>query len=192
MQILQKSDDRIAKVLLQTLLTRNAKGFCEELRSAINLLNVDSLDVLLEKKDIRKYLKEKIMEINQTILKKKMIVGSKSSKIISKEFRFDGEMKLYLQKLSFKEARLIFMIRSGMMPTKTNFEGRWKGDARCIFCSNEDNDEHLFTCPGYVDLIPEEINYDMFFDDNTSIEELSNGAKCLENIISRLELFQGQ
>ena len=101
-------------------------------------------------------------------------------------FNFDGKMKAYLSELPFHEARVIFMLRSRMMPTKENFHGRWGHE--CRFCSSSESDLHLFSCAGYSDLL-EGINFDMFMTLEGSLDDLSRGAKQLLKVKERLEVF---
>ena len=75
-------------------------------------------------------------------------------------------MAKYLLELDFVEARAVFMMRYRMLPTKANFPGRWRG-TMCNICGFQDTDEHIFHCPGYQDLLTEDICYSMFWDDET-------------------------
>ena len=56
-----------------------------------------------------------------------------------------------------------------MMPTSANFPGRWKTDS-CRICGKFDTDQHLFICPGFIDLTTE-IKYSMFLDEKTLCDE---------------------
>ena len=96
---------------------------------------------------------------------------------------YDGRAKKYLAELSFDEARSVFMARYRMLPTKSNFPGRWKGNL-CNLCGFEDSDVHLFTCPGYADLNPDGVALDMFWDE----EILNDIAYChqLQGVCARL------
>ena len=78
-----------------------------------------------------------------------------------------------------------------MVPTKSNFPGRWAGTL-CNVCGFEDNDPHLFWCPGYQDLITDDIWYNMFWDDNIlkDISKMKKAASILLSVIERLELIQ--
>ena len=74
-----------------------------------------------------------------------------------------------------------------MMPTKSNFKGRWN-DIYCVICGKEETDQHLFGCPGFKDLI-KHIKYEMFFDENIEMGDLKEAARCILSVISRLELL---
>ena len=106
-------------------------------------------------------------------------------------FSFDGNAKRYLAELNFDEARSVFMARYRMLPTKSNFPGRWKG-TKCNLCGFLDSDAHLFTCPGYADLNPDDVRLDMFLNEEilNDMNVLSAAARCLCNIIVRLEEVQ--
>ena len=96
-------------------------------------------------------------------------------------------MKKYLVDLPFEEARVIFMLRVRMFPTKNNFKGRW-GTDECSYCGSLESDVHLFSCVGYIDLLGD-INLDMFMNLDVSMDELSAAAKRLLKVVERLELF---
>ena len=51
---------------------------------------------------------------------------------------------------------------------------------------------HLFWCPGYQDLITDDIWYNMFWDDNIlkDISKMKKAASILMSVIERLELIQ--
>ena len=83
------------------------------------------------------------------------------------------------------------MTRFRMLPTKSNFPGRWNGTS-CNICSFEDTNAHLFCCPGYQDIVTPDIWYDMFWDENilNDTATLRNAASILLSVIERLELVQ--
>ena len=105
-------------------------------------------------------------------------------------FQFDGKMQKYLIELPFEEARVVFMLRVRMFPTKDNFKGRWGSD-ECTYCGCLESDLHLLSCAGYNDLLGC-IRFDIFMTLNASIDELSFGAKQLLKVVERLELFHGR
>ena len=124
-------------------------------------------------------------------LLKRMLICSKMDKILVNGFHFDGRVRSYLVELDFEQARAVFMIRFRMLPTKTNFPGRWSGTL-CNVCGFEDTDAHLFVCPGYQDIITNDIWYDMFWDDSilNDTAQLKEAAKILLSVIQRLEQIQ--
>ena len=146
---------------------------------------------MMEKKDIRHFLKKKVVEIQSGEIFKRMLVSSKLDRSMLSGYSYSGKMMSYLNELDFVEARAIFMSRYRMWPTKKNYPGRWKG-IECNICGVEDTDEHVFTCPGYIDLIIDGATYDTFFDSDV----LSNTVMIREyagmvlKIIERLELIQ--
>jgi hypothetical protein len=101
------------------------------------------------------------------------------------EFLFDGKPKRYLLDLPFEEAKVIFLLRCRMFPTKDNFKGRWGSE--CRYCSCAETDTHLFACAGYHDLL-QGVEFDSFMSLKASPEELSKGAKLLMKVKERLEL----
>ena len=60
----QSDDERIAKRLLSALFEKQVLGFCTEVTEACKILDVSS-NKLLEKPDVRKYMKEKLVEIQR-------------------------------------------------------------------------------------------------------------------------------
>ena len=151
-------------------------GFCSEVDDACEILNV-SLDELVGEKDVRKVLKKKVLKVQQAELFKRMVLCSKMDNVLLSGFEFDGNIKKYLLELDFEEARAVFMFRYRMTPTKVNYPGRWKGD-KCNICGFEDTDAHVFHCPGYLDIIGDEIWYSMFWDPEiiNDIEKIQKAA----------------
>ena len=78
-----------------------------------------------------------IIVMQKERLVQKMMTESKADRILLNGFNFDGKIKLYLSELPFEEARVIFMLRSRMLPTKENFRGRWGNE--CRFCSSTES-----------------------------------------------------
>ena len=138
-------------------------------------------------KKIREHLKKKIVLMQGQKLGKKMLLESKSDRLLPNNFFFDGQPKKYLMELAFVEARIIFMLRCRMFPTKNNFRGRWGKESECRYCSCTETDLHLFSCAGYRDLL-EGINFDMFMSLDGAMDELSRGAKALLKVKERLEI----
>ena len=103
-------------------------------------------------------------------------------------FRYNGKMMKYLVELNFDEAKAVFMTRYRMLPTKSNFPGRWKGTA-CDACGFEDTDQHVISCPGYKDIEMEGLSLDMFWNDGSldNTEVISKAAKVMIKIVERME-----
>ena len=150
-------------------------------------LNEDSEELLKEGKELRQVLKSKIIEIQRERLVDQMLKESKCDRLLLHKFQFDGKIKKYLVDLPFEEARVVFMLRVRMFPTKNNFKGRWGSD-ECSYCGCLESDVHLFSCVGYNDLLGD-VNFDMFMTLEASNEELSFGAQRLMKVVERLELF---
>ena len=131
-------------------------------------------------------MKKKIVVMQKERLVEKMLSESKSDRILLHNFHFDGKPKRYLTELPFEEARVIFMLRSRMFPTKDNFKGRW--GVECVHCEAIESDVHLFSCVGYCDILCG-VQYDIFMNLDVPIEELSDGAKKLLKVKERLEMF---
>ena len=182
------SEESLGSTLLREMMKKNVPGFCVELKEALQIMNLNERSELLLKdgKKIREALKKKIVLIQKERLVEKMMSESKSDGILLNNFKFDGRAKKYLIDLPFEEARVVFMLRSRMFPTKDNFKSRW--GTECEFCCSVESDVHLFSCVGYRDLLSE-VHYDMFMNLNVSTEELSVGAKKMLKVKERLELF---
>ena len=176
----------LGKKLLCTMMEKNVPGFCVELREALEIMNVNEDDEILRKdgKEIRKELKKQIVKIQKERLVEKMLGESKADRVLLNNFKFDGKVKKYLTELPFEEARVVFMLRSRMFPTKDNFKGRW--GIECDFCHENETDVHLFSCVAYNDLL-RDVEYDMFMTLDRSMEELSIGARRLLLVKDRLE-----
>ena len=78
-----------------------------------------------------------------------------------------------------------------MLPPKNNFPGRWVG-SMCNVCGLEDTDAHVFSCPGYQDLLSDDIWYDMFWDPSILKDtvKLKKAAGILLAIVERMEEIQ--
>ena len=181
--------DSIARELLAKMMENKVPGFCLEVIEALKVmgLNEDSEELLKEGKELRQVLKSKIIEIQRERLVDQMLKESKCDRLLLHKFQFDGKIKKYLVDLPFEEARVVFMLRVRMFPTKNNFKGRWGSD-ECSYCGCLESDVHLFSCVGYNDLLGD-VNFDMFMTLEASNEELSFGAQRLLKVVERLELF---
>ena len=190
-ETLSRDDGRISRRLLKPLLEKNVPGFCTQLKEACSIFDVN-LSELIEMKDVRKYMKEKVVVMQGKQLLECMLVSSKMDHVLLGGFRYDGKVMKYLQELDFDEARAVFMCRYRMLPSKTNFPGRWKGTA-CDICGFDDTDLHVFSCPGYQDIEMENVTLNMFWNPETlnNIELISKGAKVMVNIIRRMEEIKG-
>ena len=189
-ETLNLDDNRISKKLLEVMLQKKVPGFCTEVLEACEILQV-SLDALKSESNVREVLKKKVVKLQSVQLLSRMIIGSKMDRVLVKGFSYDGSMKKYLTELNFQEARAIFMSRYRMWPTKENFPGRWSGE-NCNICGRRDTDEHIFTCPGYTDLINEKFEYDVFWEQEclNDTMRLKAVAGSVIKIIERLEIIQ--
>ena len=183
--------ESIAKDLLSKMMENKVPGFCLEVIKSLEVMGLseDSEELLKEGKELRQLLKSKIVDIQRERLVELMLKESKCDRLLLHNFDFDGKMKRYLGDLPVEEARVVFMLRVRMFPTKNNFRGRWGSD-ECSYCGCLESDVHLFSCVGYNDLLGD-VKFDMFMDLEASIEELSTGAQRLLKVLDRLELFNG-
>ena len=182
-----KKGSSVERNLLQRMLEKKVPGFCEEVTKMAGEFNIELNDLKMMK-DIRKVIKQKVHEIQSKELFKNMMTSTKTNGILL-NFNFKAKPLDYLTDLNFKEARVIFMLRARMLPTGGNFPGRWESETCCV-CGLRETDEHLFTCPGYIDITEESMNYGMFFKLNCTTYELSEAAKRLIKIEERLTLVK--
>ena len=152
---------------------------------------VVSIEELMVKENVRKVLKEKVLQIQSSELVKRMLVSSKMDKALINGSVYDGKMKKYLYELNFLQARAIFMSRYRMWPTKANYPGRWKG-TECNICGLKDTDEHISTCPGYCDIVGGSFGFDVFWDEAVldDIVRLKGIADVVLVLMERMEVVQ--
>ena len=181
----------IARDLLEKMMENKVPGFCVEVLQALEILGLkeDSEVLMKEGHEMRQLLKSKIVEIQSERLVEMMLNESKCDRLLLHNFQFDGKMKKYLVDLPFEEARVVFMLRVRMFPTRDNFKGRWGSD-ECTYCGCCESDIHLFSCVGYNDLLGN-VKFEMFMTLDATVDELSAGAKKLLLVVDRLELFNG-
>ena len=163
------------------LLCQKLDLLCREL----DLLQFENLEFFDQIENERKVIKEKLVEIQERRLIKGMLKLSKTDGIL-RNISFDGKAKEYLVKLNFDESKMICLLRCRMFPTKVNFPNRWGESKLCIYCCEEETDEHLFSCCGYMDLNTGKCCHSMFMKLECGIEQLSEGARVLMRIYDRL------
>ena len=129
-----------------------------------------------------------LVKIQRNRLVEEMLKLSKADTLLL-NFSYNGKMQDYLLQLPFHEAKMIFLIRSRMFPTKANFPGRWSTSNLCPFCCEVENDEHLFRCCGYMDLHSGSLQYRKIATLQYEMDELRDIAKILLKIHDRLILM---
>lgn len=189
-ETLKLEDNRLSKKILEAMLKKKVPGFCTEVIEACEIFKV-SLDTLINTNNVRDVLKKKAVEIQSVQLLSRMISSSKTDRVLLSGFSYDGSAMKYLTELDYQEARAIFMTRYRMWPTKDNYPGRWSGE-NCNICDRKDTDEHIFSCPGYMDLVDVGVEYKMFWDHNflNNTGKLKALAGSVIRIIERIETVQ--
>ena len=185
--MLQKSDS-VGAMLLRPMLEKKVPGFCSELLLCAKLFDVDVHDPKISEKSpscLREFIKKKVVCIQTERTFASMCLASKSDLLLG-NFNFESSPKKYLLELPFRLARIVFMFRCRMFPTKNNFKERWGSE--CQYCNVEENDLHLFACPGYMDLLSG-IKYEWFVNFECSMAELAAGAEALLRVKDRLEIW---
>ena len=189
-ETLKLKDNRLSKKIFEAMLCKKVPGFCTEVIKACEVFQV-SLDTLKNENNVREVLKKKAIEIQSIQVLNRMISSSKADRVLLNGFSYDGTAMKYLTELDFQEARAIFMSRYRMWPTKENYPGRWSGQ-NCNICGMKDTDEHIFSCPGYVDLVDQKLEYKMFWDKSflNDVGKLKAVAGSVLKIIERIEAVQ--
>ena len=109
-QTLKLDENRISKQLFEKMFEKNVSGFCSEVRETCEIFGVSFCD-LLDESDLRKRMKEKVLEIQGKQLLSSMLLSSKSDRVLVNGFKFDGKSQKYLSELDFPEARAVFLAR---------------------------------------------------------------------------------
>ena len=176
---------RVVRQLLDAMFELMVPGFCSLLQEDLRLFGIDSLDFFTEITDERKAMKEMLVKVQKERLLVGMMKGSKTDALLL-NFSYDGKAKNYLLKLPFHEARMIFLLRSRMLPTKVNFPSRWSLSLLCNYCCQKETDEHLFWCCGYFDLHKGELDHATFINLDCDMDKLREAAGTLIKIHDRL------
>ena len=117
-----------------SMFEKKVPGFCTNLLDALELLGIENLNDLDDVPDVRKHVKGMLVETQKKRLLNRMMEGSKTDGML-KNFEYDGRMKQYLHVLPYNEARIVFMLRAKMFPTKWNFPNRWSMSKLCLLLS---------------------------------------------------------
>ncbi len=188
-KVMEMDNERIAKRLLTPMMSKSVPGYCSHVDEVLNKFQI-TIDNLKNIEDKRKAMQLKVIEYEKEELLRSMLCGSKTD-AITFNYKYNGAMLPYLCELPFVQSRIIFVFRCRMFPTRVNFPERWNEELKCVFCKDLDTDEHLFTCWGYLDIIGgDHIDVSMFYNLNTTNDELSRGADILIKIYDRLEIAQ--
>ena len=171
------------------MLEKEVPGYCSHVHSVLRKFGI-SLDELEGKTNKRETMKKIVVEYERSALLQSMLKGSKTDAMLF-NFSFNGKMLGYLTELPFVKARIIFMFRARMFPTRVNFKERWSTSLNCVFCDKLDTDEHIFKCWGYMDLMGGmDIDHTIFYTLDVPENELSEAAEVLLKIHQRLEIVQ--
>ena len=188
-KVLRSDDSRVAKQLLQAHLQKNVPGFAQQVVEICGKIFGCTLQSLVEMSgEVRPILKEKLVSLQSERLMSQMLTQSKTDGLLMNSFNFSGRMKPYLD-LPFSQARIIFMVRCRMILVKENFPGRWDGSL-CNICRCRDTVEHLYSCPGFRDIVCGSVRHDIFFEDDVNLEELKTAADVMIKVNERLKMVQ--
>ena len=112
-------------------------------------LNIDISDEsikILKKGAIKKYIKRKLYQKATEFLFVNKMKHSKSTNLTS----FKLQDYLQTDKLSTKEKKLLFSLRTRSVNVKRNYKNMYKFNMKCALCENENDEEsekHLLKCP---------------------------------------------
>ena len=88
-----------------------------------------------------------------------------------------------MNKLNFKEAKMIFLLKTNMLETKGNFKAKYPNNLKCEVCEKkEETTQHLFECEGYT-----EIRRNIVVKD-TPMETLTeNSMEAMAGVLERIK-----
>ena len=154
--------DSLAYEVFQVQKSLNLPGLLSECSEVLCRLNVTSMESY-SKEQWRRLVKEEMYQMNKEDLIRDSICLKKIGYTREDKFRRQS----YLSEMNVLDARLMFKIRTNMVPTvQMNFmsdagfeENLWT----CSGCShlsssvsvihgNRDTQQHIVTCPGYTSL----------------------------------------
>ena len=184
-EVKKMEESKIVKQLFVGMYSKRIPGFCIRVEEALNTFGIPDLEYFNDINTERKVLKGLLVDIQNKRLIEGMMKLSKTDSLLM-NYNYNGQIKPYLRELPFHESRMIFLLRTRMFPTKTNFPNRWSVSSLCTFCCEVETDEHLFHCCGYEDIHKGESDYKTFFQLDCGMEKLSHEAKVLLQIHERL------
>ena len=123
------------------------------------------------KKLIKEHLKRKASEYLYNY--KENENRSKLSQLKAKS-KFQFQKYLKSEKLSNKEKRLLFSLRTRMTNVKTNYKNKYKFNMHCVLCNDKNTEEseiHLISCPKIIENVDSNLDmknakYENIFSDN--------------------------
>ena len=134
----------------------NFPGLVVECRRLLNLYGLPNIideKVNFSKECWKKLVKKAVMAKSEETIKKEMIEYSKLRQIGTSSENL--ELKDYIKRMSLRNARMNFAIRSYMTDCKMNrksdkayAEKLWK----CDYCKNLDSQSHILWCPAFSPL----------------------------------------
>ena len=100
----------------------------------------------IEAKEGKRKLKRYIMKKNEEEIEEEIREKKKANNIneVNNE---------YMKKLNFKEARMIFLLKTNMIEAKANYRFQYPDNQICDICEKqEETTQHLFECEGYKEI----------------------------------------
>ena len=100
----------------------------------------------IEKREGKRRMKKHITKKNEEEIDEEIRKGKKANKI--NEMNND-----YMTKLNFREARMIFLMKTNMIETKANYKNQSQENQICDTCEKqEETTQHLLECEGYREI----------------------------------------
>ena len=100
----------------------------------------------IEKREGKRRMKKHITKKNDEEIEEEIRKGKKAKNI--NEMNND-----YMTKLNFREARMIFLMKTNMIETKVNYKNQSQENQICDTCEKqEETTQHLLECEGYREI----------------------------------------
>merc|ERR1712106_468280 len=140
----------------------------EETRLEVQMrIHQEKKDMIYEKeiKELKEYynIKEDLKNIEKREGKRRMKkhITNKNDEEIDEEIRKGKKAKNinemnndYMTKLNFREARMIFLMKTNMIETKVKYKNQSQENQICDTCEKqEETTQHLLECEGYREII---------------------------------------
>ena len=150
----------------------------------------------MKKYAFKKYVKQKLnQKASEFLLNYKP--NEKRTKLKNlRHFGFQDYLKT--EKLSSREKRLLFSLRTRMTDVKTNYRNKYKFNMQCSICKDKNSEEseiHLLNCKKIIENIDSETNltnakYENIFSDN--LEEQIFITKIFDKVLRTKAMLSEQ
>ena len=146
----------LASEIYQTQVKFNFPGLvyeCRKLLSEYNLPNIIDEETGFSKQNWSKMVKNVVKQKSETNIYEEF---KGYSKLKNKGYENEKlEIKEYIMKMTLRDSRTFFKVRSSMLKTKMTMKSNQKYAAelwRCNECMSMDSQSHIVWCPAYAPL----------------------------------------